>query len=177
MGKGNQPRVIDPQKNIQEEVQFGKPRIIFRRIRGKIVPISVDRYFGQDLVSIGGGVMTGAAIAGGSVATYRIGKKIISSKAKKAIKRFSSTNLSRFMSETSGTVSDVYKYFKSKRAVSKPVFKKSSFPVKVTKKAVGFVARNPGKLSIAAGLIGLGIAATGAEIQARTRFGFRLPRE
>lgn len=153
----------NPISGISEQVAFGNPRIIFRRIRGRIVPIINKRQIGQDLTNLGRTTTTIGISAIATAATLRIAK----SKALKKLRP--ARKLSRVTKRFSRKLG-VFDFSKAKNKLPK----KGSFP----KKIVTFAARNPllslvglGAAAITAGVITSG---TGFVIQAKTRFGARL---
>lgn len=145
-----------------EEVQFGKPRIIFRRIRGRIVPILNKRQIGQDLRDLGQvttaiGITTVASAAFLKSASRSLAKRI------RPLRKFSS--FTRGIGRR-GRLIDLSRSFE-----------KLPKRKKLSKSITKFAKKNP--LLIAAGLgVGLiisGITASSAgfELQAKTKFGAR----
>lgn len=166
MARGIDPK--DPTRSIQEEVQFGRPRIIFRRIKGRIVPIQVKRELGKDLVDIGTSIVKGAGAVGGAV----VAAKFLQKKTKKARVGFSQSSFGKITSFGFKRLSKLAK----DNQIPK-IAKKKGVVGRAAGKVAGFAIRNPGKLAIAAGIIGVATTALGANVQAETKFGFRIPRK
>ena len=157
----------NPISNIQEEVQFDNPRIIFRRIKGRIVPIVNKRQVGKDLSGLGNrAAAIGATLGAGAIAGVA---------AKRSFKRFKTTKPVRKIRKAEkifkriSRKSGVFDFSKAKNVIPKKV----SLP----KKAISFGFKNPllAAAGIGAGLVATGFAAkaAGFELQAETRFGAR----
>lgn len=129
--------------HVLEERPFTNPRIRFRRIGGRIVPIINKKKIGEDVEQTGGAIVKGSSMvaAVGGIA------KMVSNYKKKRTE---------------------FRIMKGLPVMRGP----SIAPKKGAARAVGrFILKNPGKISVAGLLLGTMISLEGANMQMDSAFG------
>jgi len=173
--------VSNPITRLREEVKFkgglfdGEPRIIFRRIRGRIVPIVNKRRIGRDIEGAGRAI----ALASGATAAGIVGapkaasafQKAIASRPKVANFFAKTTTVGRSFGKSLASTSDVRA---RKKSAAKAIRQANSGAVRRAASSAGkFAARNSLKIAVAGTLAGIVLSHVGFEIRARSKFGAR----